>query len=142
MPRTLNQEFEVVNFLPVGVYEETAEGDAVKMVKSDMFAYDTGLVIIDVGELGEQKSTKITIEESDDEAFAEKTIIEGGKEITVEANTTYVKEIERTKEYVRAVLTIDEDNNDNSAVISVNGILWNAARPFQGTLVVEETPES
>ena len=128
--KTLNQNIHPATLLPIGVITETTEGSAVDSYLSDRPAYDSGLIDIAIGNLGDQTSTKVKIEESDASDFSTGvTIVKGGEEITVEADTGYKMQIERKKRYFRAVVTITAGSTP-SAEVYVGALLWDAQRPF------------
>lgn len=128
--KTLNQNIHPATLLPIGVITETTEGTAVDSYLSDRPAYDSGLIDIAIGNLGDQTSTKVKIEESDASDFSSGvTAAKGGEEITVEADTGYKMQIERKKRYFRAVVTITAGSTP-SVEVYVGALLWDAQRPF------------
>ena len=128
--KTLNQNIHPATLLPIGAITVTTEGAAVDSYLSDRPAYDSGLIDIAIGNLGDQTSTKVKIEESDSSTFASGvTVAKGGEEITVEADTGYKMQIERKKKYFRAVVTITAGSTP-SAEVYVGALLWDAQRPF------------
>jgi len=128
--KILNQNIHPATLLPIGVITETTQGSAVDSYLSGRPAYDSGLVDIAIGNLGDQTSTKVKIEESDASDFSSGvTAAKGGEEITVEADTGYKMQIERKKRYFRAVVTIIAGSTP-SAEVYVGALLWDAQRPF------------
>jgi hypothetical protein len=128
--KTLNQNIHPATLLPIGVITETTQGPTLDSYLSDRPAYDSGLIDIAIGNLGDQTSTKIKIEESDASDFSSGvTAAKGGEEITVEADTGYKMQIERKKRYFRAVVTITAGSTP-SAEVYVGALLWDAQRPF------------
>lgn len=92
--KTLNQNIHPATLLPIGVVTETTQGSAVDSYLSGRTAYDSGLVDIAIGDLGDQTSTKVKIEESDSSTFASGvTVAKGGEEITVAEDTGYKVQI-------------------------------------------------
>lgn len=132
--KTLNQNIHPATLLPIGVITETTEGSAVDTYLSGRPAYDSGLIDIAIGDLGDQTSTKVKIEESDASDFSSGVIVaKGGDEITVTAaDTGYKMQIERKKRYLRAVVTITAGSTP-SAETYVGALLWDAQRPFPVT---------
>lgn len=130
MPKQLNQDIKKVNVIAVQVISTTTEGSAIDTKLSEIFNFETALFHAEVGNLGDQTSTKIKIQESDSATFASGvTTAEGGDEVTVAADTSYKFEVLRTKRYLRAVVTITGGSSP-SAEIYVGAILWNASKPF------------
>lgn len=128
--KTLNQNIHPATLLPIGVITLTTNGAAVDTYLGDRPAYDSGLVDIAIGNLGDQTSTKVKIEESDASDFSSGvTVAKGGDEITVTADTGYKIQIERKKRYLRAVVTITGGSSP-SAEVYVGALLWDAQRPF------------
>lgn len=128
--KILNQNIHPATLLPIGVITVTTEGSAVDTYLSDRPAYDSSLIDIAIGNLGDQTSTKVKIEESDSSTFSSGvTVAKGGEEITVEADTSYKMQIERKKRYFRAVVTITAGSTP-SAEVYVGALLWDAQRPF------------
>lgn len=128
--KTLNQNIHPATLLPIGVITETTQGSTVDSYLSDRPAYDSGLIDIAIGNLGDQTSTKVKIEESDASDFSSGvTVAKGGEEITVAADTGYKMQIERKKRYFRAVVTITAGSTP-SAEVYVGALLWDAQRPF------------
>jgi len=128
--KTLNQNIHPTTLLPIGVITATTQGAAVDSYLSDRPAYDSGLIDIAIGNLGDQTSTKVKIEESDASDFSSGvTEAKSGEEITVAADTGYKMQIERKKRYLRAVVTITAGSAP-SAEVYVGALLWDAQRPF------------
>jgi len=128
--KTLNQNIHPATLLPIGVITETTQGSPLDSYLSSRPAYDSGLIDIAIGNLGDQTSTKVKIEESDASDFSSGvTVAKGGEEITVAADTGYRMQIERKKRYLRAVVTITAGSTP-SAEVYVGALLWDAQRPF------------
>lgn len=128
--KTLNQEIRLVQLLPIQVIAETTNGSAVDTKVNNQFSFETALVNVEIGNLGDQEDTKVKIEESDSATFATgNTEAAGGEEFTVSADTSYTKQIKRTKRYLRAVVTIG-DGDTPQAEVFVGGLLCNAEIPM------------
>ncbi len=128
--KALNQDIKKVNAIPIQVITVTTEGDAIDTKLSENFSFETALLHAEVGNLGDQTSTKIKIQESDSATFASGvTTAEGGDEVTVAADINYKFEVLKTKRYLRAVVTI-AGGTTPTVEIYIGGILWNAAKPF------------
>lgn len=131
MPKTLNQDIKMIQFVPVQVLAETTNGAAKDMQVNEMFSFETVLADVEIGNLGSQALTKVKIQESDSATFASGvTTAEGGDEITVSADTSYKMEVQRTKRYLRAVVTLTTPGGGPSVEIFIGGMLWNASRPY------------
>jgi len=131
--KTLNQNIHTATLLAIGVINATTEATGVDTYLSNRPAYDSGLVDIAIGNLGDQTSTKVKIEESDASDFSSGvSVAVGGEEITVAADTGYKMQVDRKKRYLRAVVTIDAGSSP-SAEIYIGALLWNAQRPFPFT---------
>lgn len=128
--KTLNQNIRTVTLLPIGVVDETTEGEAVDTYLSGRPVFDSALIDIAIGDLGDQTSTKVKVEESDSSTFASGvTVAMGGEEITVEADAGYKMQIERKKRHLRAVITLT-GGEDPTAEAYIGALLWSAQRPF------------
>lgn len=107
------------------------DGDAVDTKNEESEAYDTALAFIEIGEItGSPTTVKVKVEESDSSTFASgNAVAAGGTEITVATDHSYTMEIERTKRYLRIVVTTA---GGSAPTVECCGIflLWNAARPF------------
>lgn len=131
--KTLNQNIHTATLLTIGSITETTEGNSVDTYLSNRPAYDSGLIDIAIGDLGDQTSTKVKIEESDTFDFSvDVTVANGGEEITVQADAGYKMQIDRKKRYLRAVVTI-AGGSEASAEVYVGALLWNAQKPFPFT---------
>lgn len=131
--KILNQNIHPATLLPIGVITATSQGSAVDTYLSGRPAYDSGLIDIAIGNLGDQTSTKVKIEESDASDFSSGvTVAKGAEEITATADTGYKMQIERKKRYLRAVVTITGGSSP-SAETYVGALLWDAQRPFPVT---------
>jgi len=128
--RTLNQNIQTKTILPIQVITATTNGASVDTYVSDKPAFDTALVDVAIGNLGDQTSTKVKIEEADVSDFSSgATITKGGEEVTVTADTVYKMQTERKKRYMRAVVTIT-GGAAPSLEVYIGAILWNAEKPF------------
>ncbi len=129
--KALNQNFKKAVSIPNQVLTVSTNGSAVDTYLENRPAFETALVDIAIGALGTQASTGVKIEESDDATFATGvSVAKGGEEVTAAASTNYKREIERTKRYLRAVVTITTPGATPSVGIYAGMILWNAQTPF------------
>ncbi len=129
--KALNQNFKKTVSIPNQVLTVSTNGSAVDTYLENRPAFETALIDIAIGALGTQASTGVKIEESDDATFATGvSVAKGGEEVTVAASTNYKREVERTKQYLRAVVTITTPGATPSVGIYVGIILWNAQTPF------------
>ena len=129
MPTQLNQNIKKVEAVPIQIITATINGSAIDTYLADGSAFDTVLAMIEIGDLGDQTSTKVKIEEDDDNGFGNASVAEGGEEITVAADNSYKMEVARKKRYLRAVITITGGATP-SAEVCIPIILWNVAKPF------------
>lgn len=130
MLEQLNQSLKNVNLVPIQTVTETTTGSGVDTYLSSKPAFDSALILAEIGNLGDQASTTVKIEESDASDFGSGvSVAKGGAEVTVAADNSYQFQVERTKRYLRAVVTIT-GGSAPSAEVFVGGILWNAQRPF------------
>jgi len=134
MPKLLKQDFSKSISIPIQIIPTTGslDGDAVDTKVAESFAFDTALALIEIGNItGTPTSVKVKVEESDDATFvdASETVASGGEEITVVQDHSYTMEIERTKRWLRMVVTTV---GGTVPTIECFGafILWNAAKPF------------
>lgn len=127
--QTLNQKIKVSESIPLQTIVESLNGTAIDMRPSDHEQYDSAIVVVGVGVLGDQTSTSVKIEESDSSTFASgNTVAKGGDETVVTASTTNEFQIERTKRYIRAVITIADGDTPSAPVYTV-AILSGMERP-------------
>ncbi len=128
--RILNQNLQAKTLLPIQVITATNNGVAADTYVNSKPAFDTALVDVAIGNLGDQTSTKVKIEESDVSDFSSGAVVaKGGEEVTVTAYTVYKMQIERKKRYLRSVVTITGGASP-SAEVYIGAILWNAEKPF------------
>lgn len=128
--KTLNQDLRQVQLLPIQTITVTTSGSAVDTKVNNGFSFETALLNVEIGNLGDQTSTKVKIEECDSSGFATgNTVAEGGEEVTAAADASYSMQVKRVKRYLRVVVTITGGSSP-SAEIFVGGVLWNAAKPF------------
>ena len=130
MPKTLKDNIKKVAAIPIQKITATLNGSAIDTKLSEMYSFDTALVDINIGDLGDQTSTTVKVEEADVLDFsAGVQVTEGGDEITIAADTQYKMEIARAKRYLRAVITITGGVSP-SAEVCIGMILCNWAKPF------------
>lgn len=136
--KQLNQNFKVVQFIPISSVDVDTTGDTIDMRQTDMFAYDTALVLAEIGGwTNGAENIVLTVQESDDPLFATADDIER-KEVA--QNTSEIFQIERRKRYLRVAVGL---NSAEGAQILVNGLLWNASIPFPIDKAIDITqPES
>lgn len=128
--KTLNQNIQAKTLLPIQVITATNNGVGADTYFSAKPTFDTALVDVAIGNLGDQTSTKVKIEEADVSDFSSgATVAKGGEEITVTADTVYKMQIERKKRYLRSIVTIT-GGVAPSAEVYIGAILWNAEKPF------------
>lgn len=130
--RLLKEKLKKIVLLPNQVLSVDTNGSGVDTYQDGSKpAFETALVDVAIGALGTQAATKVKIEESDDSGFGSGVqAAKGGEEITVTASTNYKMEIQRTKRYLRAVLTLTTPGGGPSVGIYVGAYLWNAQTPF------------
>ena len=129
MPKELENNIKLVDLLPIQKITTTTNGAAIDTRLPDESRFSSALVRVAIGDLGDQTSTKVKIEEDDDPNFGSPSVAEGGEEITVAADNTYKMEIKRSKRYLRAVVTITGGTSP-SAEVHINGILCDWGKPF------------
>ncbi len=131
MPKQLNNNIKPVELLPIQAIEDSANGTGVDTYLADGSSFDTALIKAAIGDLGSQASTKVKIQESDVSDFSSGAqTAEGGDEVTVSADNTYIFQIKRAKRYLRAVVTLATPGETPSAEVHVDGILCNWDLPF------------
>lgn len=121
---------KVEDLLPAQIVGGTGEeGAAVDLRASETF--DSVLVMAAVGAItGTPSSVKVKIEECDVNTFdSGVTIAAGGEEFTVTADSLHVKEVVRSKRYIRAVVTI-ADGAAPTANCHVGAVLNNWSVPY------------
>ena len=93
-------------------------------------SFDTALALIEIGNItGTPTSVKVKVEEDDDSEFGGASVAAGGTEITVVQDHSYTMEIERSKRYLRIVVTTA---GGSAPTVECCGVflLWNAAKPY------------
>jgi len=129
--KTLRQNIQIKQVLPIQVIVDTTEGAAIDTRQGGGNNFDTALVNVEIGDLGTQATTAVKIEESDTSDFsAGNQVAKGGEEVTVAADTSYKMEVERAKRYLRAVVTFATPGVTPTAEVFIGAILWNAQKPF------------
>lgn len=129
--KALGQNIRLAKLLPIQVLTATTNGSAVDTLLGDGFRFDSALVNVEIGNLGTQASTGVKIEESDTSDFSSGvSVAKGGEEVTVAADTSYKMEVERTKRYLRAVVTLTTPGATPSVEVFVGAVLWNVPKPF------------
>ncbi len=136
--KQLNQNFKVVQFIPISSVDVDTTGDAIDMRQTDMFAYDTALILAEIGGwTNGAENIVLTVQEADDPLFVSANDIER-KEVA--KNTSEIFQIERRKRYLRVVAEL---NSATEVQLLVNGLLWNASIPYPIDKAVDMTqPES
>lgn len=136
--KQLNQSFKVVQFIPISSLDANENGDAVDMRQTDMFAYDTALVLAEVGGWSDGSGKIVlTVQEADDPLFTDASDIDRAE---LAENTSHIFQIERRKRYIRVAVDV---NSATDVQILVNGLLWNASIPFPIDEEIDiEQPES
>jgi hypothetical protein len=141
--KQLNQNFFKAISIPIQIIPTTGSlnGAAVDTKVSEMERYDTALALIEIGDItGTPTSVKVKVQESDSSTFASGvTTAAGGDEITVTADHSYTMEIERTKRYLRVVVTTAGGTTPTVECFGTF-ILWNAVRPFPRLSAADITP--
>ena len=129
----LRENFSKAISIPIQIIPSTGslDGAAIDTKVSEMVSYDTALALIEIGDItGTPDSVKVKIQESNVSDFGSGVnTVKGGDEITVAADHSYTKEIERTKRYLRIVVTT---TGGTTPTVECFGalLLWNAARPY------------
>lgn len=127
----MKEPIKIAALVQNAILEETTSGDALDMRPSNYLGFEGAIVRADIGEItGTPDSVKVKIEESDSSTFASgNTVADGGAEVTVEASTAYVFQIQRTKRYIRAVVTVTGGTTPK-VTTSIVAVLNNWARPY------------
>jgi len=132
MPKALLDKIKKAISIEIQIIPSTGslDGDSVDTKNGESESYDTALAFIEVGNItGTPTSVKVKIEEDDDSAFGDASVASGGAETTVVQDHSYTMEIERTKRYLRAVVTTAGGSTPTVECCAVF-LLWNAARPY------------
>jgi len=107
---------------------DTGDGYALYRESKEL-SFDTALALIEIGNItGVPTSVKVKVEEDDDPAFGGAAVAAGGAEVTVAADHSYTMEIERTKRYLRIVVTTAGGTTPTVECCGMF-ILWNAQIP-------------
>jgi uncharacterized protein YaiE (UPF0345 family) len=136
MVRLLKGEIKLVNALPIQTLTGTANittthpGSVLDTKLSEMYSFDTALFQIQIGVLANAPTVKVKVQEANKSDFTDASNAAGGEEITVAANSSYKMEIERTKRYLRALVTMTSGATAGTVVIYVGATLCNWEKPF------------
>lgn len=129
----LRGNIKPVEFIPVEELGVGAKnGSAIDTYEDDGagFHYDTAYIRVGVGDATNVTGDKVQVkvEESDDESSW--SLASGGTEKDVaQENQTYF-EIERSKRYLRVVVTVDEATATAAVAVYATGLLTNWAVPM------------
>lgn len=135
----LRNNIRLKTFIPLTIHDgdtgASLEGSAIDTREVDEDGsplFDFALVSAVIGSVGaDVTATTVYIEESDASDFATSSVAEGGEAQDVIAGDTTVNfEVKRTKRYLRAVLTVEEDGVADDVEVAVVGILSNWAKPL------------
>jgi len=134
----LRNNIRVATLLPLAAVDgdnTPVAGDAVDMREIDDAGsgfFDTALVTAVVGAIGADVSAAtLTIQEDDDSEFGDPSTAAGGAAVNIFAgDLTTTFQIQRTKRYIRALVTITEDGAGDTVEIAATAILCNWAKPF------------
>lgn len=136
MSESLKNKIKIVEAIPLTIHNGDAdaslEGDAIDMASSVEEAYDSALVIANIGAVGADVSaTTVKVEESDTSNFASASVVKGGEATSVLAgDLTVTFQIQRTKRYIRVVLDVTEAGASDDVEIASTAILNNWAVPY------------
>lgn len=126
--KTLENYIKVVNLVPNQLIDDAFESDAVDMQAAGTF--DTALITVDVGAItGTPDEVAVSIIESDNSDLSSSSVIKGGDEVAVAAETGYTFQVERTKRYIGLSLAFTGGTTPDAQVSAI-ALLTNWARPF------------
>lgn len=134
--QTLENNIKLVTFVAPVVADEDSEPTSSIIdtyETSDGPSFDAALIRANIGTFGDDlTNVKVKIEESNDDDFsdASETVMDGGAEQTATEAGELVFQVQRTKRYIRAVITMTASGAADTAPVSVNGILHNWAKPL------------
>lgn len=133
----LRNNIKLVTLIPLTIHNGDSNtdlaGDGVDTKNGESESFDTALVTAVIGAVGADVSTAtLTIQEDDESDFSgSPTTAEGGDAVDIIAgDLTQTFQIKRTKRYLRAYLTVEEDGAADDVEIAVTAVLCNWAKPF------------
>jgi hypothetical protein len=135
----LRNYIKQVEIFPVAEIDTATNGSSIDTYQSQSQGYnfDTMLVRAGVGELGTDiASVKVKVQESDTTNFASSQTARGGDEVTVEEDGTATFQVERSKRYIRVVVTpVEADSpsetpGEDTALVYATAIMTNWAVPM------------
>lgn len=131
--KSLGQNFAKANTIPIQVVADPGDINGAAVDTYDTGGhpqFDTAQAMIEIGLItGSPTSVKVKVQEDDSSAFGGATVAEGGAEITVAAQHSYLMQIKRTKRYLRVV--VDTTGGTTPTVQAFAAfILFNAQKPF------------
>lgn len=136
MSEQLRNKISIVEAIPLTVHDgdsdASLEGDAIDMAPSVEQAYDSALVVANIGAVGADVTVAtVKVEEDDDSAFGSASVAKGGEATSVLAGDLTVSfQVTRTKRYIRVVLDVEEDGAGDDVEIASTAILNNWAVPY------------
>lgn len=125
---TMNNPIKIVNLYTCDTQAGDDTGETVDMQQGPGF--ETMLGLVSIGAItGTPTSVKVSFVESDTNDFASTSVVSGGAEVTVAADSQYSFQLKRTKRYIRMVLDFTGGTTP-SAEVAAMGVLTNWAVPM------------
>lgn len=132
--KTLSDYIRLVTFVaPVVADEDSEPTSSIIDTMASGGPFDGALIRANIGAFGaDLTNVKVKIEESNDDDFSDssETIADGGAEQTATATGSLTFQVQRTKRYLRAVITMTASGAADTAPVSVTGLLHNWAKPL------------
>lgn len=132
--KTLGDYIRLATFVaPVVADEDSEPTSSIIDTMASGGPFDAALVRANIGTFGaDLTNVKVKIEESNDDDFsdASETVADGGAEQTATEAGELTFQVQRTKRYLRAVVTMTASGAADTAPIAITGILHNWAKPL------------
>jgi len=132
--KTLSDYIRLATFVaPVVADEDSEPTSSIIDTMASGGPFDAALIRANIGAFGaDLTNVKVKIEESNDDDFSDssETVADGGSEQTATATGELIFQVQRTKRYLRAVITMTASGAADTAPVSVTGILHNWAKPL------------
>lgn len=132
--KTLSDYIRLATFVaPVVADEDSEPTSSIIDTMASGGPFDAALIRANIGTFGaDLTNVKVKIEESNDDDFsdASETVADGGAEQTATATGELVFQVNRSKRYLRAVITMTASGSGDTAPVSITGILHNWAKPL------------
>jgi len=128
MSQELRGRIKVADIYPVATVSGDSTGTGVDM-RQDV-GFEQALAMVSIGAItGTPTSLKVSFVESDASNLGSPSVVDGGAEVTVAADTAYQFQLKRTKRYIGMKVDFTGGTTPTAVVHGV-AVLNNWAKPF------------